>query len=127
FLDYAGSGRNWSNDHRDVDEKHFDCQRTQSQKINNLYKSKKSFSRMAFFNEAFTQKRMKKTKNKPNLVIEVPKYIRTSARAMSYVSEKWVIRFAYKLFISPVRFPTPKREKGMDTFSVKYPMILPKS
>lgn len=70
---------------------------------------------------------MKKTKNKPNLVIEVPKYIRTSARAMSYVSDKWVIRFAYKLFISPVRFPTPEREKGMDAFSIKYPLILPQS
>ena len=55
----------------------------------------------------------------------MPKYIRTSAKAMSYVSDAWAVRFAYKLFITPIRFPMPEREKGMDTLSIKYPMVLP--
>lgn len=70
---------------------------------------------------------MKANKNKPNPIIEVPKYVRTSAKAMSFVSDRWAVRFAYKLFVTPARFPMPAREEGMDTFSVKFPMVLPES
>lgn len=70
---------------------------------------------------------MRDEKNKYSPVVEIPKYIRSSAKAMSYVSDSWAVRFAYKLFVTPIRFPMPSREKGMDNLSVKYPMMLPEA
>lgn len=58
--------------------------------------------------------------------LTVPKYIRASAKTLSFISDKWATKFAFKLFVTPVRFPIPEREKPMDTFSVKVPMVLPR-
>ncbi len=63
---------------------------------------------------------------KKKQVLQVPSYIRSSVKALSFFSDKWATRYAFRLFVTPVKFPLPKREIPMDTFSVKYPMELPK-
>jgi len=66
-------------------------------------------------------------KNKNTSTVQIPQYIRSSVKALSFLSNKWATKLAMKLFITPFKFPLPKREIHMDTFSVKYPLELPKA
>lgn len=59
--------------------------------------------------------------------IETPKYIKKSARVLSFFSEKLAIQFAIKLFISPIKFPTPSRELNMEKKSKTFALELPKA
>lgn len=61
---------------------------------------------------------------KKQKVLQVPNYIRNSAKALSFFSDNWATKFAFKLFVTPVKFPMPKREIPMDTFSIQYPLQL---
>ena len=63
---------------------------------------------------------------KKNKTLEVPHYIKTSAKAISFFSDAWATRYAFKLFVTPIKFPMPKREIPMATFSITYPLELPK-
>lgn len=66
---------------------------------------------------------MKKQKK----TLEIPSYIKKSARAISYFSDDLTVRFAMKLFVTPTKFPTPNRELTMESKSKKFHLELPKA
>nr|WP_297309675.1 alpha/beta hydrolase [uncultured Flavobacterium sp.] len=57
--------------------------------------------------------------------IETPKYIKRSTKLLSFFSDKLAIQFALKLFVTPIKFPTPKRELNMEKKSKIFPLELP--
>lgn len=59
--------------------------------------------------------------------LETPKYIKKSAKVLSFFSEKLAIQFAMKLFVTPIKFPTPNRELNMEKKSNIFPLELPKA
>lgn len=65
------------------------------------------------------------TKQKKSL--ETPKYIKKSAKVLSFFSEKLATQFAMKLFVTPIKFPTPNRELNMEKKSNIFPLELPKA
>lgn len=65
------------------------------------------------------------TKQKKSL--EAPKYIKRSAKVLSFFSDNLAVKFAMKLFVTPIKFPTPNREKNMEKKSKIFPLELPKA
>lgn len=65
------------------------------------------------------------TKQKKSL--ETPKYIKRSARLISFFSDKLAVKFAMKLFVTPIKFPTPNRELNMEKKSKIFELELPKA
>lgn len=65
------------------------------------------------------------TKQKKSL--ETPKYIKRSTKLLSLFSDKLAIQFAMKLFVTPIKFPTPNREIIMEKKSKIFPLELPKA
>ena len=65
------------------------------------------------------------TKQKKSL--ETPNYIKRSAKVLSFFSDKIAVQFAMKLFVTPVKFPTPSRELNMEKKSKIFPLQLPKA
>ncbi|RRJ90277.1 alpha/beta hydrolase [Paenimyroides tangerinum] len=59
--------------------------------------------------------------------LETPKYIKRSAKLISFFSDKLAVQFAMKLFITPIKFPTPNRELNMEKKSKIFPLELPKA
>lgn len=57
----------------------------------------------------------------------IPKPIRVTAKVLEATSQKMAAKFAMKLFITPMKFPIPKREEKMESESrqefVKVPAI----
>ena len=67
---------------------------------------------------------MKKKKDKR--VLQIPNYIKKTAKTLSFFSDKLAAKFALDLFDRPIKFPMPEREKHMDISSTQYSYILPK-
>ena len=65
------------------------------------------------------------TKQKKSL--ETPKYIKRSAKFISFFSDKLAVQFAMKLFVTPIKFPTPNRELNMEKKSKIFALELPKA
>ena len=45
----------------------------------------------------------------------IPKPIKITAKILEATSVKMAAKFAMKIFVTPVKFPLPKREEKMDT------------
>lgn len=52
-------------------------------------------------------------------VVKIPKIIIWTGQFLQFFSLKWAAKFAAKLFITPVKYPMPKREQEMFNNSVK--------
>ncbi|UYW02545.1 alpha/beta hydrolase [Flavobacterium agricola] len=50
--------------------------------------------------------------------LQIPKAIVTTAKLLEKVAPSLLLKFAYKLFITPINYPTPEREKDMIKNSV---------
>lgn len=59
----------------------------------------------------------KESKNKQG--IEIPSFILNTGKFLQIISTALTIRFAAKLFTTPIKYKTPKREKPMLTASVQ--------
>lgn len=59
--------------------------------------------------------------------VETPKFIKRSTKILSFFSDKLAIQFALKLFVTPIKFPTPKRELNMEKKSEIFSLELPKA
>lgn len=57
--------------------------------------------------------------------LRIPKSILFSAKALQYLLPKQAEKFAAKLFQTPIRYPTPKREEHMEKEAVKKLMEVP--
>ncbi len=60
---------------------------------------------------------MSKNHKKRGQTLQIPKVILFTAKLISLVSTKWVVRFAARLFTTPVRHKLPKRELKMNAGS----------
>ncbi len=58
--------------------------------------------------------------------MKVPKPILIAAKLLAFISSKLATAFAVKLFITPIKHKTPKRELHMETESKKSMVFLPK-
>ena len=58
--------------------------------------------------------------------MKVPKPILITAKLLAFISSKLATAFAVKLFITPIKHKTPKRELHMETESKKSMVFLPK-
>lgn len=66
----------------------------------------------------------KKTK-KPSQSLEIPKFILWVGQFLSFISTKLVVRFAARLFITPIKHKIPKRELEMENNSRQQMLIIP--
>lgn len=57
--------------------------------------------------------------------VRIPKPIRTAARILELTSPKLAAKFAIKLFMTPVKYPAPKREREMDEGSMQKLLPVP--
>ena len=57
--------------------------------------------------------------------LKVPKSILLTAKALQAISPKQAERFAAKLFQTPVKYPTPKREEHMERDAIKDRLEVP--
>ncbi len=64
-------------------------------------------------------------KNKSAKNLEIPKYIKNTSKILSKLHLKLAIRFALRLFETPIRFKLPKREQKMFDVSQKTNFKLP--
>ena len=58
--------------------------------------------------------------------MKIPKPILITAKLLAFISSKLATAFAVKLFITPIKHKTPKRELHMETGSKKSMVFLPK-
>lgn len=67
------------------------------------------------------------TKNTSNHTkpLKIPKLITLSSKVISFLSTKWGIIYASKLFTTPIKHKTPKREIEMDQKSVQQMILVP--
>lgn len=57
--------------------------------------------------------------------LKIPKSILFTAKALQFLSPKQAEKFAAKLFQTPVKYPTPKREEHMESEAVKAILAVP--
>ena len=62
---------------------------------------------------------MPKTKTSSPKNLRIPKVILITAKIFAFISTKLVTRFAAKLFVTPIKHKTPKREHEMESKSKK--------
>jgi len=67
------------------------------------------------------------TKNTSNHItpLKIPKFIILSSKFISFLSTKWGIIYASKLFTTPIKHKTPKREIEMEQKSVQQMIMVP--
>ncbi|MGL5112967.1 MAG: alpha/beta fold hydrolase [Flavobacterium sp.] len=68
---------------------------------------------------------MPKKTNQPSKNLQIPKFIIIIAKVFAFFSSKLATRFAAKLFVTPIKHKTPKREKEMETNSIKKILPIP--
>lgn len=68
---------------------------------------------------------MPKDKKSPKQSQEVPNFIKTIAKTLEIVSPTLTTKFASKLFTTPIKHKTPKREIKMDLESVQKTLLIP--
>lgn len=64
-----------------------------------------------------------KTKTLPSS-IQIPKFVISIGKTLQFISLKLASWFAIKLFITPISYPTPKREKAMGKSAQKKKLIV---
>ncbi|MCF8714557.1 alpha/beta hydrolase [Joostella atrarenae] len=57
--------------------------------------------------------------------IKIPRLITYSAKTLQFISPKIASKYVSKLFATPIKHPTPKREQKMKTEAIKEPMFVP--
>lgn len=57
--------------------------------------------------------------------LEIPKFIILSSKIIAFLSTKLVTTYAFKLFTTPIRHKTPKREMEMDQKSIQTLITVP--
>jgi len=57
--------------------------------------------------------------------IQIPKSLLTTAKLLEKLAPNLFLKFAYKLFITPINYPTPEREKDMLTHAVQETCYVP--
>lgn len=67
------------------------------------------------------------TKNTSNHIkpLKIPKIIILSSKFIAFLSTKWVVVYASKLFITPIKHKTPKREMEMEQKSIQQMIVVP--
>lgn len=68
---------------------------------------------------------MSKKSNKKNSAIEVPKIIIYTGKVLQSISETLTVKFASKLFTTPIKYKTPKREFTMKKNSKQEVVFIP--
>lgn len=58
--------------------------------------------------------------------LEIPQYIKFIGQSLQLFSSNWATSFALKLFTTPLKFKTPKRELEMDQNSSQRNVLIPK-
>lgn len=68
------------------------------------------------------------TKNASNHIkpLKIPKFIRLSGKVIAFLSTKWGTIYSAKLFTTPIKHKTPKREIEMDRNSAQQMILIPK-
>lgn len=64
-------------------------------------------------------------KSKKKQGIEIPKVIIYTAKTLQFFSIDWVARFGAKLFTTPIKHKTPKRELHMEAHAVQKKILIP--
>ena len=65
-----------------------------------------------------------KPKNRPK-AIKIPKSISIPLAILPIISQKWTTAFVAKLFGTPIKHKTPKRELEMDIKSIQKSIFIP--
>jgi esterase/lipase len=68
---------------------------------------------------------MSKKSNKKNSAIEIPKIIIYAGKILQSISETLTIKFASKLFTTPIKYKAPKREFTMEKNSKQEVVFIP--
>ncbi|PJJ08024.1 pimeloyl-ACP methyl ester carboxylesterase [Flavobacterium sp. 1] len=68
---------------------------------------------------------MTKNASKHTKPLKIPKIIILSSKVISFLSTKWAVVFASKLFITPIKHKIPKRESEMDVKSIQQMITIP--
>lgn len=66
----------------------------------------------------------KKGKNQGD-VLKIPRVIIITAKLIALISTKWIVKFAARLFTTPIKHKTPKREFEMDRNSTQEMLEVP--
>lgn len=66
----------------------------------------------------------KKAKNQAQS-LKIPRIIILTAKLIAFISTQWVVRFAARLFTSPIKHKIPKREFEMDRNSLQEKLHVP--
>lgn len=65
-------------------------------------------------------------KSKKNHEVKVPKAIKFTAKTLSLISDNLTVKFCSKIFTTPIKHKTPKREFEMDNLSTQVLVQIPK-
>lgn len=68
---------------------------------------------------------MSKNEKKQAQSLQIPRIIILTAKLIAFISTKWIVRFAARLFTSPIKHKIPKRELEMDQNSVQETLHVP--
>lgn len=68
---------------------------------------------------------MARKTSKPNQSLKIPKIILIAGKLLSLISEKLTVSFSAKLFTTPVKHKTPKRELEMDRQTRQETLAIP--
>jgi len=68
---------------------------------------------------------MSKNTNKRDQTLKIPKIIILTAKLIAFISTKWIVRFAARLFTTPIKYKIPKRELEMDAKSRQEMLHIP--
>ncbi len=68
---------------------------------------------------------MAKKPRKPNQTLKIPKVILVTGKFLAFISTNLVVKFAARLFITPIKYKIPKRERDMDAQSTQQTIAVP--
>lgn len=68
---------------------------------------------------------MSKNSGKHTQSLKIPTIVLVTVKLIAFISTKWMVRFAAKLFTTPIKHKTPKRELEMDQNSKQQKLFIP--
>lgn len=68
---------------------------------------------------------MSKNTKKGDQTLKIPRIIILTAKLIAFISTKWIVRFAARLFTTPIKHKIPKRELEMDSGSRQQMLHVP--
>ncbi len=68
---------------------------------------------------------MAKKVKKPTKTLKIPKIIIAAGKFLAFISTKWLVLFAARLFTTPIKYKLPKRELEMDSKSKHQTIAVP--